>query len=240
MPRGQPDYHSNPYQVSVNQADAGFSMPFMFGRASIDARGRVVWVDNFRYGIGAWKLLKGGSGSYPVAATTLADIPPNAMKLEVDGGASTDYSAARHEWGLNILRSIGIEYSLFLNNDDSDYDVSLVHYLDGVVKVAQWKITKSPHVLSIRTPTGYVDIANIPDDTGYMNYLQYKLVADFVLGKYVRLLIGDLEYDISNYELYSAASAYSGYVYFRFSMTSGIAVARTSYLGYAILTYDEP
>ncbi len=76
-------------------------------------------------------------------------------------------------------------------------------------------------------------------DVGYVFY-PIKVVADFGIGKYVRVIMAGAEYDASDIDIYSIASVAAPYLQPGVRVENRDGIAGNSWIDNYILTMNEP
>jgi len=246
MPRGTPDGNATIYGYAVKEIDPAAIYQYLWGFSPIDGAGRLVYLDTFNCGLGGFRLLSSGGGLDPVISNQDSTfpffVPPNVCNLD-PGGTNDGRSQLARELFFGKTKRIGLEVGLTVNNSVHDFfcqcdynPVSGSPYTGGFyLNVQNGYIRTSPET----TPIQYIYQNGAAFPTNIF-MIQIKIVMDFSTGKFVRALIGDQLFDISDYPLSPSSSSLEGYATTFFSGYSLGTALNPVKLGYVLITKDEP
>lgn len=257
MPRGGPDGNLQPYEYASQEVDPGSIYQMLWGFSPIDSKGRVLYFDTFNNGLGGWGKTITGTGVQPVIfsdgnnATGLIFSPPNCVRLD-PGTTVNSLSHIFRQLSFGLNPRVGMEAAVTIATTMPNYRV-MVDYrpfnsatsyttrLELDVPSSQWRIM----VLGGGTQN---ILAETLSATAAVTK-QVKIVGDFATGKYIRAFIGENQIDLSAYNmpLTSTANPTSptisipGMAVFTMRAVShGAGATVPGYIGYVLLTKDEP
>jgi hypothetical protein len=241
-PRGLPDFGSFNYDRAAASIDPAQLFLGATGCQSYYNTGRLIWLDTFHCGIGAWTLEKLGDARYPAISKTYCYIPGGA--LNIHAGTLTGICGGQIHRRIvypNIDR-IGIETMWLVGGARTlGYWVNLDYDRDGVGKYRA--------VLIYNTPTGGIyaggygpaNLLGTLDTTSVSGlWLPIKLVIDVSTGMYVRAYVGNLTFDLSGRPLSIDVLDVPGVVHTEIDGYSLVLGDQDGYVGYVALTSDEP
>lgn len=206
-----------------------------------DRRGEIVFYDTFDNGLGGWIVASSGAGASVSLVANHNYRYPYVCRL-ICGTSGNRHATIQKRLGGIETRRVGIEYMLAINL--ADYLIQFqTHVNDGINDYSiylqfdgsnnQWSI--------LNDGATYTLVATAPLEVGsaYL-YVPIKIVADLELGKYIRLLINNVEYDISSVNLLSQITSTA--------INYSVAVANYGdgstltelYLAHIIITANEP
>lgn len=167
-----------------------------------DRAGYILWTDDFSKGPGAWYSAVDGTGSSVELSAIYPLWPPYCLKM-VAGSNGSRVAEIRRYFAPPVIGKIGIEVAIcFL----SDFDYFLMEFrLDDDSYIHRARITLD----DTNDKVYYTDSDNALQELGGFErhggirggYQHLKLVVDFSTDTYVRLLLDDLSYDLSSYDL---------------------------------------
>jgi len=243
MSRGQPDYNNPDYQIAITQGDVSLFFLAQNGYALIDARGRIVWHENFENGLYRWLLTTTGGASTPVHVLKANRAYGLNGAIELDPVAQNGNSIMSFEGVIPFGKRMGFEmvFNPVANHgkiearfnvnyaDDASYQMILTLYHDD----NHVTISDGTTETTIYTPG-----AGIVVDSKWLNI---KIIGDYSTGKYYRLVMGGHEFDITAYDMRSVTSNIKGrfYLDLRVIGQSGLFI-EPLYIGAVTLTTDEP
>lgn len=240
MPRGFPDYANPSYVAATKMFDLEGVFASGFGVSTQDARGRIVWLDNFSQGLSAWRLSTAGTGVVAGASSVRAEIPPASFSYTggpVAGGGSATID--RQTTWLEPGR-IGHEFSVYYSECDIVLSCLFQLVKDSIQQSYYFILYMFDGVLELYgDPSArFVTTLVPPYDGG--TWLPCKVVADYTTGYLVRFMLGSLHFDLTSYPLSTGAYAPGDYIYTRLALGGVSPSPGTSHIGHVILTTDEP
>lgn len=240
MPRGLPDYYNPDTLVAQRLVNINDLVTGLVGVNSIDGLGTLQWYDTFGAGITAWRATGAGDGAAPVSSTTRAFIPPASAKLLAGTLGGGGQSQMEHEFMLEDVAKVGLETALWYQSNAPEYRFRFRYDNPGDPREMVLAITPTSGEVEIFTPTGVPTIYSIPAAPAVGLWLNVKMVGDFDLLTYERLIIGQDRLDLTSYELDQPLPRIDGHATIQFNGVIVDAVSRTGYVGYVLLTMDEP
>jgi hypothetical protein len=218
--------------------------------ASFDKRGIVFWHDDFSNAPLPWLSVTTGAPVGSGYSMTLSDTKvcrgAGALKV-VSSDTNDEYvSSVRHIGGMASGR-IGLDTIVTSSLDAHNHAfVGIVCY-DGVNQLSAG-IKLTINGIAYKKSTTFTDFS-ISEWTQFStaysptNYspTHVKLVIDVATQKYVRCIVGGVEYDLSSYDMWSTPSATPQKVMPLFgALTTASGVNYESYFDHAMLTHQEP
>lgn len=243
MPRGSADYNNNISQVSVSNTDNGDIVASVVGVPRMDGRGRIALYDDFRLGVTGWETISSGGGSLPNISREgrwgFGSYPPVIMSPNAAGATSQMY---RRLATPGVTR-IGLEVGLLLYPQTCrpEIEVSCASE-DGNKKIGEFYVDYTDYSFVIITPSGNYKIYT-PASYTYLilKWVSVKIVIDISTGKYVRMVIGGNEFDLSAYDLGVGAVGLKGEAQiFFWAVGNNAPNYQKYYISHVIMTVDEP
>lgn len=242
MARGQADFGLYaPKDVGVGISDMGEVAARLGSIVTYDKRGDVVIFDNFEDAILKWEVLVVGAGAYGRLDSTDARSGSQSLKLHTLDEADSEVDVDK---GIAILGSkkLGFEVSFSSLGENCDLDLWTVYYDGNFWIQAAFSFDPSTGDLKVMDDTGnFVTVATIADV--YSNIFMFhtvKLVADFNLRYYKRLLFDTHEYDISAIKLYRTGAVQAPYLDLGFKLHNRAADGGDVWIDDYVLTQSEP
>ena len=241
MARGQADFGMYaPTTQLATLADMAELAVRLGSIAIYDRRGREIELDDFESPFNHWYDGSAAGASIQLSGDE-ARSGSQCMKLSI---ASSLFTPARMSKGFMLLPPMrqGIEISLAQPDTDTYFSMALVRWQADTSWHAELRIDFSNLTLSVRTgEVTYEDILTLEGLIKLPHYFYtLKLVADFITHKYARLVIGETEYDLSNYALYEGAASTVAYMRAEFVLGWLAGTDALIYIDDFILTQDEP
>ena len=206
-----------------------------------DRRGNVYYLTSFEEGLGGWQTDSDGTGALVVVSA--AEAKSGAYSVKMVGGSSGErFAEIRHTGPLPVSGKIGFECSFRLvsNVDDIDFEISVydgTNWLKGIIRyddyynnLYYWSSTETWGNIALG-----VDLFH-----GTSCFHTVKLVVDLPNQKYVRVILNEVEYDLSSVSLYKIASDVTPVMYCYVDILSHVVTNGTAYVDDVILTQNEP
>jgi hypothetical protein len=206
-----------------------------------DRRGAVLWMYDFREGIGDVGPATSGTGSAVNLSVSIFERPPCSCVLQsgTDDGA---YARLERRVPVPQGKRVGVAASLRCNPNVSKVYLDLYHYDGSSLWWSYLVADLDAGTLSVRTLEDGVHVldASFPDlSTGYY-FSHFKLVCDLSNHSLVRGIVDDAEYDLSAYTMPSQANGSAPNVLLRVTNEGHNLVAATVNVDSIIVTTNEP
>lgn len=231
-----------------SSSDTGELAARLGSPVTFDRRGNVVWFDSFENGFNKWRIPPGSSGTVALSDAR-AYFGARSCKFTTAAVAGS-YTAMTSYIHLPSLSKIGSAFILTppdhggVPNPDYELEFS-IGFSDRAfsLRYLSYSPDNNRYQLALYTTGGWTNAYTITGD-GLFNLFSYlfhtvKLVFDLATNKYERLIIDNMEYDISNYEA-GVVPAAAPILYNTLLIRPVQAIAFTSYLDTAIVTQNEP
>jgi hypothetical protein len=240
MARGLPDYQRPSMSISQKVIDLSALLVAISGVPLIDGRGRLYYLDNFRNGIAGYTTVVVGDGVAGALATTLSEVEPNSVNINggtTGGGGSSEFGRG---WIIDVSGRIGLELGVRIAITNQTFQVKINFSTAAALLTARVTMNPTTRVISVFTPTGEVTFSASEATFIANTWTTIKLVADFDLGYYVRFILNGVEYDLTAYQVRTAAGPTAGLLWTSAIVTPTINFAAQTRIGHWALTVDEP
>ena len=242
MPRGQPDYGLyTQTPVASGISDPGEAAARLGGINVYDRRGWTVWMDDFEAPALRWGTAIVAPGSIPVLSTTRAWMGIQSVYLAVPA-VNGARSAINRTFPLVRLGRIGIELFTYLNVTTPSYLMILLTIYDGSNEsYAELHLDNLARTATLITSIGPIPVATkcfplVP----LIAFIPVKLVVDMDTDRYVRLLIGPDEIDLSTYLMVLGPATDVKMLGLTCWLEGNVAGVSNGYIDNFILTQNEP
>ena len=254
MARGGPDDDLQDYTRAMVLSDNGELFARLSGRQLLDNRGRLFFYDEFET-LSAWQVSNPSHTSIqplswytPTVANTFPKFLSKPKLLYFACRGVGDNPLLKYFYVKDISR-FGVECIFTIpayGYGLSRFDIGLTYqYSTTQARNCVLRYNVQPYTINrfeILTTSGvYTPIFDMNGDGNFSGWIWIKIVADFNTGKYVRLLVGNTEIDLSNYTIDTVSSWGNGRG--QVSLNPGI-ITYTSEQFYLVdmlsLTMDEP
>ena len=242
MPRGLSDYGLYQEQYAIaGMADLGEAVARLDSINVFDRRGFTIWQDDFEAPVLRWRGTSGGVGQIPRLDVTRSVSGIQCVFLNVPAGLNA-ISTLDRRFPLIRRGRIGVEFWVQgLTTTVGGFVMNLASY-DGITPyTATIYYNTTTQIIYIVTPLGNIPIVTnvyMVNDRRY--FLPIKLVIDMDTDMYVRLLVGETEYDISAHQQVITGASANKYVDVAFSIVSNNIDDMWMYIDNFILTQNEP
>ncbi len=241
MARGQPDYgpsHRSIYGAGLD--DLGEASVRLGSVVVFDRRGQVIDVDDFEGTVLRWAKTFAGDGAAVFDSTTPKS---GAQSVKLTSGAGAGHLAQLVKAFTPLAsRRLGLECVL-ANLPTGAYFILRIEYYDGTTRHLAG-IRFDFNALKIAYQTGassWTDIIDINDVvSGNFYFYPVKLVVDFETDKFVRLLWGGAQHDLTAFSIFTNALVFTPSVTFNLRIERGEISGGTIHIDDAIITQDEP
>lgn len=239
MAHGQPDFGMYQAKATIGSMADNAELAARLGSiVTFDRRGDVVWFDDFEDNIAKWTAV----GNAALSADTARNGGLSG-KL-VTGVLVNDQVSIERHLSYPVLSGVGFE-------------MSLCHYEAGVARYEWRLVLYNPDLSTRRMEWRYypatTDLQILDQAAGWQSlglnirlgrtfglFHTFKMVADYLTNRYVRLIWDETTYDLSAYEMPLGGHAGDPYMSARFIIVTAVAFARTCYVDDAIFTQNEP
>lgn len=247
MPRGGFDFGSINALYAANQMDTAEIQYSISGFSFIDGLGRTILMDNFKNGLGMWQMEATAGANSPRLIDRnfnqggVIFSPPYAiycLSSVTDGSVS----AIKQSTYQGNQQKFGIEGGFYIFNNSSDIRLYIeMTRLDMVTKFADIRISPLDGVIYLKSVNLWQSAGTFDKPVGSLFYrLQAKLTVNFDTLKYDKLLLGEVEYDLSTYALNGAAAGIAGVVVYQLGGWGRTGANVEAYIGMIRCTKDEP
>lgn len=207
---------------------------------SFDRRGDTVFMEDFEAPVLTWTTTPIGTGSD--VSLSAASYKNGSQSLKITAGSTSPYiaSATKH-LALPTQSRLGFECSFSAHDDLKQFAIASALF-DGTTRYVATILYdhNGDHIDYYNSGGTYTQIASgikfKADDNMFM---PLKFVIDSSTSKYVRMLFGDTEYDLSDIALWSTASALNPYVSIIITIYGSTGKNPISYIDNVILTQNE-
>lgn len=205
-----------------------------------DRRGSVIWMDDFRSGIGAITVGSEGTGGF--AKLTTDKCYHGGYDLLLSAGSTSVKTAYLYKYFSHIsVERIGIEYGVAYIDAFDRIIVGIIRF-DGVnAYTARLKIDYANTKLQYYDSAGlYQDIGSIqPFLSGEKAFNIFKLVVDFTAVEYIRLMYNNTIYKLPGIAFKTAANGSDPQIYTDFTLFGTGAAAQEVQISHIIVTAGE-
>jgi len=240
VPRDYPDGAAPIYQVAVKMNDVSALFLAMAGFLPVDTRGRMIWYDTFKDGVKRWKLSAFGDGVAAVADTAYPYVGANSSKLDSGTLLGAGWSSQRLWLFSDFGQRVGFEYMLRYATDTGKIVTNIYWKRPAAGSRGRLTIRPEDGEVLIGPDTALVSIGNIGVPNADAIWLPVKFVIDFEKEKLVRCLIGNTQIDLSAYDTFTTTLRASWQLQFEITSYAWGTGNKVTYLGYGMVTLDEP
>lgn len=242
MPRDLPDWGALSAQSTVHEVtDLGELAVRLGSIVSFDRRGDVVWLDDFESSLNKWFTSSSGAGGGVSASLTYARNGQTSALLTAGSDAAA-IATMEHSLPFPHLSRFGFEASEShpLDTDIIDYFIDL---FDGstktefvirqriVINDVQYQDENGVFVTFTTTPTILAS---------FTFFNASKIVVDFTSKEYVRLILNNVEYDLSGIAAKESASVSRAQLIVRIRNIGREGNNDKVYVDDVIVTQNEP
>jgi len=228
------DVFANPHYMGAAELAARLGT-----QANFDRRGQLLYQDNFAGGLAPYRTSAAGTGAAVTISGDHAYRGGFSCRL-LTGNTSGNTSFIQRAMQGPANWHLGAEFSWAIGNVNVIPEVQIVGNKAGTVYTAKARYHYDDGKLQIWVSSAWHDVDSfaLAEVTDYWHVM--KLVVDFDTGQYIRLLVDDEEFDISDHAIgYSAGTDYK-YFYVMIANTVSGNYNRDIYVGHLVITYAEP
>lgn len=208
---------------------------------TFDRRGDVVWMDDFESNVPKWAETTVGAGNSKEYSTDRAFMGSTSMKL-ITGAADGRVMGIQKKFALPRTTKIGIEARVFMETEDTWTTVIIYGRADNYLYYGRvrWSFTDRTFQYQPKTGPWITLKDNTFNDTGDEAWIPIKLVIDYDTLKYVRVIFGDTEYDLSSEALPTMPIPGVDSILIGVDVTAKAAASSIIYVDNVIFTQNEP
>lgn len=242
MAHGKPDFDITNAQTTTYQVtDLGELAARLGSIDTFDRRGDIIWLDDFEIAPLKWQVSGTGIGNTQARDATSAHNGGWCCML-ITGNAAGNTASMYKILPIYDDQRVGFEASIETSTDLRTIDMPMVWY-DGTTKMqGTVRIDVVNSKLQLYNSAGaYVDVATgiylVPATACYH---MIKGVVDYKTGKYVRIMVDGITYDVSAYSLRTTAVAMGPYLRLDVIVTNNAVFNRGINVDDVIVTINEP
>jgi hypothetical protein len=244
MPRGLPDYGIPQYSIATQSIDMATLVLAQTGICSVDGKGRIFYADNFHAGLAGFELGSGGDAKNPYPSTTHCYIPPLSMGMNAGSINGNGVAYAYKMFTTPDTTKFGIEVMCGAGTSNPIiYDVMVLYgYQNSAGYKWEVKWNTNNGTISINVGGSFINIGTYYPNASFWIWTGIKLVGNISTGKYDRLLIGNVGYNLSSYNAYNVIVPTKGLIEIWLQCWPALTYQAGDYgrYGYVIVTVDEP
>jgi hypothetical protein len=241
MTHGAPDYSNVRKGEKVYRLDDLAELAARLGSPVVyDRRGDVLWMHDFEYGLDPMQFVLYGVGTIQSLESVYVNNPPFAVKLHTGAVALAVLDVYR-EMSVPPNNQVGLAIrAMFRTNSDRLW-LDMMSYDGSKSYQARTEIDIPNRELAVKDENGnYIVIADdLPDFTYGLTYQHLKLVADFDTHKYMRVILADKTYNITQYGLYPTNDTTTPRFLIRATSRNELGLVSDIYLDTIIVTTGE-
>jgi hypothetical protein len=209
--------------------------------AVYDRRGQVVWMDDGRYGLAPWIVSASQTGA---SVKVVAEETQTAgFSIQLTSGSNGAHSVTLYRYfNVSERNKIGVALGIAFLNDFELFQLTLDAYYPSSRYSAVLQVDPINGKLLVMDETGgFVEVADLTNViAATARYEEFKLVADFEVGRYVRLLHNETEYDLSGVLMYTGTGVTDHRQYLEIYLKGLLGENDKAKLGRVIITAGEP
>lgn len=242
MVHGQPDYGPSAAKATVASISDMAELAVRLGSiVTFDRLGDIVSLDSFESGLSGVDTAGGGTG-YSVSQDAEHARNGGFSAKMVCGSDGLRTAVIMKYLPYPVLANLGMEISFTMHTDISLLIVSIqlyngTQFLEGYLKFDEDNSKLQYYDSAGAEQDLETDLALYKDPDLFHTI---KLVVDFVNNKYVRALLNEHSWDMSDYDLYSTASAINPHIILTVYAKGAAAANATIHVDDLIVTQNEP
>jgi hypothetical protein len=230
-----------PGSIRTPISDLGEAAARLGSPAVYDRRGQVIWMDDFSYGLSVWVVNNAGATKTANLVNANGYRSGYALSLNVNSVAN-DYIFIDRKFIASEVTHAGMEVCFLWGSPGYRFYISMARHYKGVDYSAAVYLDNTAHSIYIETPSGNVNIiTGLPTLTGGVSDPHIiKLVVDWATNKYVRMMIDEVEYDISAYAVTQTGEPIENFIHIQIAaFTDGVNIEHV-WINHCIITSNEP
>lgn len=242
MAHGLPDWGQIPDVAGYVLTDDLAELAARLGSICVfDRRGSVFFLDDFERGVEKWKLTGSSNEETFEMFSGYAQAGGYCGRLQTGDTDGNEAQIQRH-FPFPKLVKLGFEIGFTLDSKVSELRWGF--YAPAISKYLMAEIFYNVETEEIFYCDGNGARIGFASDLDLQEadycFHTMKLVIDLTTNKYVRFILNNVEYDLSEYAYYVGDTPTKLYMYAYMNLTTGEDSQATSYVDNAIITRDEP
>jgi len=242
VPHGQRDWSNvGADEVVHGMADSAELAVRLGSPNAFNREGNVLIMDTFEPGAASWGSTLGGTNAAIIVSAARARTGGYSLKLD-SGTGILHYALAAYSFPYPAPGKFGVELSFSFDSNVTLLDPELWVYDGDDLHIYGLRYNIAAKAIQKRTGTStwetIVEDVNLYPSTGLWNVL--KFVVDLATGYYCRLIINEIEHDVSGEQGYSTSMDTFARMGFRLTVRGSDATAGIAYLDDLIITRGEP
>lgn len=208
---------------------------------TFDRSGNVLFQECFEGGLANWEHNSYPSGANAVPTARFHSIKPYAIKLHTTTDDNS-YSGIKRGLPFPYLSRMGFEFHYKQIAAINNLFIRLYFYTGTKVYTVTLELKQNDDEIVL---TGHPNIPNVIcnyklSQVNYAPFHVFKIVFDLSTGYHYRMVIDDLDYNISSITIPYGATSIKAHMYILFYLYSFEESAKTCYIDNLVLTIDEP
>jgi len=242
MTHGAPDWYKYRRDSLTYPIDDLAELAARLGSiVTFDRRGDVIFMDDFRHGTPHIVRYKSGTGAAITPSPVSSKSGPYSLKLTAGSDAGRE-AGAIYYLPLPPLTTIGFEFSWSLCPPDSTINL-LITYRSGTHCIQPW-IRYQPNTGNLQYRDKNSVFQNLATALNLESHAHYwhtlKLVANYDAKTYMRLILNNHTYDLTDVPMYSYTDTDPALLTVQPTLLTDATNNPFIYLDNFILTQDEP
>ena len=242
MPHGQRDWSNTGATEVVHGMDDMAELAARLGSPNVFNReGNVLMLETFEHGATRWQLIPAGTNAAIVVSALRFRTGGYSLKLD-SGTGTLHYAFASHSFPFPSLGKFGAELSFSFDDEVTYIDPELWVYDGDNLYLFGLRYDVAGNVLQKRTGTEtwvpIVEDFSLYPSVRLWNYM--KFVVDLNTGYFLRLIVNEIEYDISDEQGYVEPVEDPARMHFRVTVRGSSGTAGIVYMDDVIITRGEP
>jgi len=237
-----PDYTSKWKNKTISSLVDNGELAARLGNIdTFDRRGNVIWMDDFEDNINKWAQTTLGTGAAVSLSTVKAHTGGSSCKLTT-GDNTANSTFIYKQLAYPATGKMGLELAVQHHESIKYIDIVLHFYTGTRCYSAQLRYDVDDEDLEFRNLAGAfinLNATTVPQSEETL-FNVYKIVCDSALNKWVRIIVNDTEYDVSEYFMWDAADATAPYLLVSIAITPDINDNLDCYVDNVIVTQNEP
>lgn len=207
---------------------------------TFDRRGNIIWLDDFEDNINKWAT--GGTGvGWSVALSTAAARNGGKSAILTTGNAIGNFAFIARRAPYPVLSKISFEISFVYNANISQYLIDVELYTGALYYRPRLRLAAG--LLAILESDGVtwttIDPAvSLYDGVELFNTV--KLVGDYLMGYYTRVILNNREYDVSTHRIQQGGSVVTPHLAGELTVYTAVNSNQSVYVDDAIIKQNEP